>query len=707
MADMSHDTRQTVVAPSDDATSQGTTITVSFDQLLLLDGAIRDCLVNARARDLWLVVQRRFGFAGSKPMTLEEIARILGVTSRERVRQKEANALKILTKVLLRQGSESGGVAKEGATEAAVDALHDFLVRRRPTIREDTLYADIAAEFAAHEGIDKLRPTIAVFLAILRFQRCEVSSELPGLWTTLRGNDRSKLAHQVAAIHSYSVQHGSVRQDLLTVLSKVNERLSQKEWIRRQDAPGLFALCSSIEIINDMVQTNFEYLKGRENQVERLLSERMEPMSTQELAREINHRLVPLGHRKVTARNLSNQISQDERFIPIGRSGTWGLRTWEHVTTESIVNLMERFLIIRNSPAPVNEIYEYVRKYRPVKPNSIVMYLGNNSLPGGQPTFKRMGPTGWGLTSWASTPEHLTWNETDVAELVSKLLRKHRVKELDYKQVKQALMQASGLSARQAQGKLNHNARLTVRRESSWGRRFVALTSLEQMKQTPIRPYKRRTATIREQVTQLVCKKLADAPDNALPLDRLVAWLQTQVACPKPTLYRYIDELDLIEKRALVGSRSKLCCLVSVNTELFPEVSTISPETLRHEVERAVKNLTVEQVDIGLFMLGRAFEQTLKACLVAGIQRGNVSIPQLQSEPAKWKLVTMVDAAKAAGIIQDASALHYLRVERNDRAHGEIPSLQEREALMAGIKSLAGMYIKYIILLSDQHSVST
>ena len=425
-------------------------------------------------------------------------------------------------------------------------------------------------------------------------------------------------------------------------------------------------------------------------------------MSCRELAREINHRLVPLGHKKVAERNLSNQISRDDRFASVGRSGEWGLRTWDHVVFETIVTLMELYLITRDTPATVDEIYDYVRGDRSVKRRAIVMELSNINAPADKPVFKRMGLDTWGLTSWASTPEHKSWDDAEVAELVANLLRERRVKELGYGDVRQALMLASGLSAMQAQGKLNQNGRLAVRRESRGGRRFVSLKSPDQIRQSPVRSYKRHTATIGERVAQLAHERLAEAPGNALPLDALVAWLQTQISCAKPTLYHYVDRLDSVEKVALAGSRGKLCRLVIANAKLFPEVSDITTEALRHEVERAVRNLIVDQVDIGLFMLGRAFEQTLKACLTAGIKSGRVSIPQLQDDPAKWKLVSMVDAAKSTQIVQDANALNYLRVERNDRAHGKIPSLQEREALMAGIKPLAGMYIKYIKLLDDQ-----
>ena len=109
----------------------------------------------------------------------------------------------------------------------------------------------------------------------LSFRRIKLSAELSALWTTLPKKERDQLAHQIAVIHRYVTQDGPLRQDMLAVLSKINARLPRTEWISRQDAPVLLALCSSVEIIDGMVQAKFECLKGRGNQVERLLSERM------------------------------------------------------------------------------------------------------------------------------------------------------------------------------------------------------------------------------------------------------------------------------------------------------------------------------------------------------------------------------------------------------------------------------------------------
>ncbi len=61
----------------------------------------------------------------------------------------------------------------------------------------------------------------------------------------------------------------------------------------------------------------------------------------------------------------------------------------------------------------------------------------------------------------------------------------------------------------------------------------------------------------------------------------------------------------------------------------------------------------------------------------------------------------MIDWARNDRIITDNAILNYLRQERNNRAHGGMPSLAERKLLMKNVQHLAGLYIDYIKLLDN------
>lgn len=133
----------------------------------------------------------------------------------------------------------------------------------------------------------------------------------------------------------------------------------------------------------------------------------------------------------------------------------------------------------------------------------------------------------------------------------------------------------------------------------------------------------------------------------------------------------------------------------------FPQVYTITSDGLRQSVIRALSMLNEEEVDLGLFSLSRDFENTLRTYLTRAREKGQVQIP-VKDPPERWKLANMIDWARNNRIITDTTVLNYLRQERNDRVHGEMPSLEERQLFMKKIDFVAGLYIDYIKIFDDR-----
>jgi len=85
------------------------------------------------------------------------------------------------------------------------------------------------------------------------------------------------------------------------------------------------------------------------------------------------------------------------------------------------------------------------------------------------------------------------------------------------------------------------------------------------------------------------------------------------------------------------------------------------------------------------------------------VAKGKMSLP-VTKPPEEWMLNAMIDwitSEKNKKIITDKAVLNYLRQIRNNRAHGGVPSIEERHMLMIGVQYLAGLYIDYIELLDD------
>lgn len=743
---------------------------VLADRVRYLPALLRAILETDTGSHLWVIVRHRYGLEGAQIYTLDQLGRTLkphpssaraaaaagasdkapqtaaeaasettaadgtgsgtgvGLT-RERVRQKEMQALQMLRDVLLQERCGHLAIQVHPELHELTTAFCDLLTPLKPAVREDHLIACVTAAFGAALGTARgeraSRPGVRsaptglleILLTLLDFQCLDGrDATLSPLWVTIRApREKQTLLARLQTVHHCLTAELPTAQAWSDFQIHVNTHLPPDQRMSVDELRHVVDLCSTLERQDsaggEVVQARFEHLQGRANQVERLLTEHGTPLTVRALARELNHRLVPCGHRPVDLRTLGNMLVDCDRVEAIGRSGQWKLRAWSQFATDSIRDHMERYLMARNTPATVDEIYAAVSAQRPAQRTAIGMYL-TMAERRGQPVFKPMGVDTWGLADWDGSPGTV-WDAEEVRTLLTALLKQERRREIAYTAAKAALMEAAGLSAPQAQGRLNHNPYVVVRKDPATGARFLSLAPVspgageDGIPSGRRRGRRTRSAPLQsEQIAALARQILETAPRHELQLAHLVRQIQERLGYPKPTVYGGVRQLDFIERTRAPGSATILCRLAGQPPTLtFPEVNGITTEALRDEVKRALPLLTEEQVDMGLFALGRAFEHTLKRCLIAGIRCGAcgaVTDPALRGTPTRWKLAQMVEWAKSLGIVTDAAAGHYLRYERNERAHGVPPSLQERRALMASLGSLARMYIHYISLLDDQ-----
>lgn len=531
------------------------------ERLSYVQDALQAVLIEGRAnKDLWMVIRYRFGLEGREQRTLDEISRALGVT-RERVRQKEKQALELIACAMRYGHVRKSPIHLHPFVQHDLRALLDLFEDMRPALREDALFVAIGALLGCPQTTDPAstiaiitpwRTMIAVLLAAVGYTPKELYNT--HLWLVMSRAEQDRLVHQIKALHQYLTTKSILPCPPVEALMDLNAVLPRNEHMARETLETLIPLCGSIETTIDLcIQAKFEWLEGRPNQVERVLYEQGKPLSLDELAREINHRLVPHGHKKVGSQNLGNQLRGHEHIVTIGRSGLWGLRQWGNITTATIVQLMEEYLITRNTPATADDIFTYVSARRPVEHTSISIYLSE------RPEFRRMGLDRWGLATWKRDPDLKTWDEQEVAALVAAILKEQRVREVAYASIKEALAYASGLTERQAQGKLNQNRMIKVRRDQH-GARFVSLLPAGEQRRR--RPYVRKKATLMLRVADQARLALEQAPDHELSLEQLFHTIGKTIACPKPTLYSYISRVSFIEKTTNPETRRKYCRLI-------------------------------------------------------------------------------------------------------------------------------------------------
>jgi hypothetical protein len=661
-----------------------------------LSKIIKEILYQDYDERTWIIIQRRFGLEATEKLTLEDLGDAFGLT-RERIRQIEEKALRELRKVLVERQYAGKNYRVHPEILLTVQALCSLVATETKEAILETELLDRVRQTLNIE-LEKVKPSLFLVFVIAGIEPIEFDSpNLVSVWGYIDPIQRRILKRGVERLDHLLTRETSLPMTEFDILLHINKGVKKSKKLTLSQLRWLIGLCSSIELREDgSLWAKFECLKGRGNQIERLLTESDHPMSVKAIARKINHRLVPYGQRKVQLRTLANQIYDDGRFIAVGRSGQWGLKSWLHIDTSSIVELMEEYLITCNKPATVDEIYAYVSERRPVSKNSIDAYLSTESI------FARIDRTRWGLAIWSEAQNARTWNPDQVSDFVAGVFKEHRVKRLDYKIVKQALMDAAGVSGKQAQGLLNFNPVIKTHKGTKRGELYAVFQPnyKEELAQAGGR-FTRKKTTLRQQVGEAVRRFLEVAPGKQMALAELIARLQKEYNCPDKTLYHYIADLDYVERIDVPGSRMKVCRIEGTREALsFPQVRGIANDNLRQKIERTLSFLNEEDVDIGLFLLSKEFEATLKTYLLTANVKGKLKIISHKA-PDKWRLVDMVDCAKENGIITDHAVFHFLRQERNARAHGTMPALAERRVLMNSVQYIAGMYIDYIKLLDD------
>jgi hypothetical protein len=194
-------------------------------------------------------------------------------------------------------------------------------------------------------------------------------------------------------------------------------------------------------------------------------------------------------------------------------------------------------------------------------------------------------------------------------------------------------------------------------------------------------------------------------PDKVLPhvIERFPTALAQQFVPSDPELWNVESfEKFLALRREMIanGINSYLASLIDekIPMRVFPQIAKLADDKVAEQAREAVEKLTVEEVDIGLFLLGRLFEGTLRAFMKAAEETGAYQVKAGNYD----KLANMIEWTKSQSIISDPAALHVLRQARNDRAHEQAPSPAERQIMLNSAGWMAGMYLDYIHFFSEQ-----
>jgi len=526
-----------------------------------------------------IIIANRLGLEFEAKLKLGEIGSALGGISGERVRQIEEKALRVLREVFVEQHYRGRSYHIHPHIHMFIQKIRDIIEAAPNKLVLETKLQDSLWR-AFNINVNTVKAPLILILSLVGVQRIEFDypNAIPA-WGYVEPGLRRRLENWLKRLDDLLTRETPLPFSEFKILTHLNRKVKKSEVLLPIQLEWLIDLCNTVERCEGgSVRGKFEYLKGRGNQVERLLAETNRPMSLEEVLREINHRLVSLGQHKITKSTLSNQIVGEGRFVPIGRSGQWGLKSWPDINTKSVLTLIEECLITYNKPATIDEIFTYVLARRTVKRRSVSTYLHDR-----KEIFAKIGLTTWGLAKWSDTAGSDTWGPERIAAFVAAIFKRNKVTELDYKIIKEALMKEAGINAHQAQGLLNHSPVIKTRNGTKWGERIAIFqpnykNMLAQAKTSKTR----RGVDQRQQIGERVHNILDGAPDKQMPMADLIRDLQEQFDISEPSLSGYIKRMNSIDLIGPPNSQKKIC---RVNGPM----DSLGAGTLRDRVNKGVR----------------------------------------------------------------------------------------------------------------------
>src|SRR5207245_1784557 len=145
-----------------------------------------------------------------------------------------------------------------------------------------------------HFDAEQAKSTLFLLLSLIGAKRIFLyyPNAIP-IWGYLERGQRKVIESRIKRLDDFLTRETVLPLSEIDIGVRLNKRVKKSEQVTPVQLTWLIDLCSTIERREDgTVWGKFECLKGRGNQVERILVESGSPMSITQIARIINHRLV-------------------------------------------------------------------------------------------------------------------------------------------------------------------------------------------------------------------------------------------------------------------------------------------------------------------------------------------------------------------------------------------------------------------------------
>ena len=643
----------------------------------------------------WEILRRRYGLDGKEPSTLEDLGLFFGIT-RERIRQLLKRTLDRLVAAL-----DGSSASREFRTPVAVveevRAWQDLLATQ-PYLLETTIISALERRYDRPVGVEDQR-YLPLLLTLIGADHVSAASigirKLDArIWSVGDRLDRSHIEAVIKCLQD-RLSDNAMSESLFNLTVAVNRAVSRH--VPASEVEQMLALLPEVERVDDdEYRQKLVYLPSLSRKAERVLRTEGNPLHYREIARRINHAHVEIGDRAPIARHqgLTGQLSQNEAFEPIGRSGAWKLKEWTDIRSESIVELMREALIAKQEACTFEELASFVDGHRPDVPKGTIYTLVSMM----DEVFLRVGEGKVELAAWGGKAAGGTTRrrpEVVHEKMKSALLGLCEEAEggtLKLAEVVREVCGRAGLPESTVRAHLKRAPWATV--AGGPGGRSVHLDVQELREDEG--PQGRRAAPVTQKVEETVRSYLSVQGEGRARVSDVWKHVQQTTGVKRPTTYSILDKMTGLRKEQ---EGSVLFCYLEGFQEKrplpLPGLVEVTDAELTRELRLVEQNLTVDQVDTGMFQLGRLFEAEVKDCVLEASKRGVLTISKRKLN----SLSHMIDALVENGVVRKGHHLTLLREIRNERAHEHIRSMEDKKKLMIKAPFIVEMYMKYIIQL--------
>lgn len=677
-----------------------------LEQLLPITESFIDATSRSQSERDLDIIRKRFGLNCESVYSLEEIGIYYNI-SRERVRQVEFKIISKLSELMYGSNESKKFKMQEGLIQE-YKQVKDSLLNLDYILTEEEIRTFFQNRYEVGKE-SKSFSSLNFLMELLGY--CSISSKNNGyrgstkLAWCLKGKFNKTHIEKIFGYFNTLLDKPEKLKffDIVVFINKTKGHRLDKDFIRM-----ILKLCIEIEKVEneeDTYQVKFECLPSAAERAFRVLQEKGNPLHFSEIAKIINHAELNLGKgNRIKVTNLRNQLIADSRFKPIGRSGIWSLSDWDNVATKTITQIMEDSFHEGGKPLSVKEVYQYVIAKRPdASFKSVSVYLSNTDI------FVRVDKNQYALIVWGLKPLDKSIRRTsdEASSLINTALKEIFIDRdsIYFADLIRLVKEKTKLAEMTVRNRIKHSQNFELKQEGTSNIYTVYCLNRDFEQVSSHLDFKKEL--LRDKIQNEIISILQTNPNKPITKGDLYLQVRKEVECIRPTFYAYLSNMKGIKQYTENG---KSYCLfeyqeqqnsVDIDSALL---TTCSDLELSNRLKRAINKLNIDEVDLGLFELGRIFENELKDYLVVAKQHSVIQVYRKDLE----KLVHMIDCVVRENVVPKGYYLHILREERNERAHGKIPNLDERKTILNKAHYVAELYIQNIIFFNDQkHKILT